>query len=403
MFVSKEHHSQLLPPDCYASGEQYEVEIARLFQPAWHCVGVLGELPKDGSFRTLELLGNPLILWRVGNEVHAYLNVCAHRYCLLTHAACGVAERLKCQYHGWEYDETGNVRCIPDARTFRPLEPGMLGLKKYHAELCGQLVFVSLADNPPSLQEFLGPGYDTCREWFTADLHLAVVCDRQIEANWKVLVENALESYHTTEVHPRTFGQSPAEQDCTHDLTPGWTALTVDYTSERSLRRLLDWIGHRMVGAAPRNQYQHILHYPHVMLSRLSLYTWFECVIPLSPTRSRSIVRVLCNVGRPGSLRRVWNKPLISRWAQSFLMQVGREDAAVMPDVQRGMMAHDRPLGGLISTREERITHFQQFVQAATDAATQCRTEPTGGNPPAQVEVSWKRDARTAQSTHLPR
>ncbi len=35
---------------------------------------------------------------------------------------------------------TGNVRCIPDARTFRPLEPGMLGLKKYHAELCGELI-----------------------------------------------------------------------------------------------------------------------------------------------------------------------------------------------------------------------------------------------------------------------
>ena len=42
------------------------------------------------------------------------------------------------------YDETGNVRKIPDARAFRPLEPGMLGLKRYHVETCGRLVFVDL-------------------------------------------------------------------------------------------------------------------------------------------------------------------------------------------------------------------------------------------------------------------
>lgn len=116
-----------------------------------------------------------------------------------------MAKRLKCQYHGWEYDETGNVRCIPEARSFRPLEPGMLGLRQYHTQLCGQLIFVSLAESPPSLREFLGPNYETCQQWFTDDLHTAVVCDREIEANWKVLVENALESYHTSEVHPKTW------------------------------------------------------------------------------------------------------------------------------------------------------------------------------------------------------
>ena len=45
-------------------------------------------------------------------------------------------------------------------------------------------------------------------------------------------------------------------------------------------------------------------------------------------------------------------------------MQVGEEDAAVLVDVQGGMSARDKPLGGLISTREERIVHFQKYIQS---------------------------------------
>src|SRR5262245_15710114 len=134
MFVSKEHHPQLLEPERYRAPEQFAAEIERFFKPAWHCVGLLSELPADGSFRTLELLGNPVLLWRKDGQLHAYLNVCAHRSCLVTSAERGTCDRLKCQYHGWEYDETGNVRKIPDARAFKPLEQGMLGLKPYHVE-----------------------------------------------------------------------------------------------------------------------------------------------------------------------------------------------------------------------------------------------------------------------------
>jgi choline monooxygenase len=363
MFVGKEHHPQLLTSECYSSQEQFDWEVAKLFKPAWHCVALLSELPHEGSYRTLDLLGNPVVLWRKDGQVHAYLNVCSHRSCMLTHAACGEAARLKCQYHGWEYDQTGNVRHIPDARAFKPLEPGMLGLKKYHAATCGQLIFVSLADDPPSLEEFLGPGYELIREWFTDDLYAAVVIDREVDANWKVLVENALESYHTTEVHPKTFGPFPPEDACEHQLHRRWTSLTVNYSDEKSFRRSLDDLAHRLVGAVPTHQYQHILFYPNLMLSRLSLYTWFECIIPISPTRARSIVRVVCNVGKSHGLRRRCNQYWVGRWAKTFLMQVGAEDHRLLPYVQKGLSAVDRPLGGLISTREERIFHFQSYLQ----------------------------------------
>lgn len=364
MFVSQEHHPQLLAPDCYRSTEQFDSERARLMHTAWHCVGVIDELPRDGSFRTLDLLGNPIVLWRQASEVQAYLNVCAHRSCLVTSQACGTAERLKCQYHGWEFDQAGNVRKIPDARSFRPLAPGMLGLKRYRAATCGRLVFVNLSDSPVDLRSFLGEKFATLESWFTDGLHLAVTCDREIAANWKVLVENALESYHTTEVHPKSFGPMPDEKTCRHSLNAQWTSLLVDYADEQTFRRRLDDFGHWMVGAKPAHQYEHVLVYPNLMFSRLSLYRWVECVLPLAPGRSRSVVRVLCNAGTGRSPLAWWNAFWVKRWARSFLMQVGAEDAAVMPLVQQGLEAGDRPLGGLISAREERIFHFQRYVQS---------------------------------------
>ena len=166
MFISQEHHPQVLGRDCYHNREQFDKEIARLFLPAWHCVGLMSELPRDGSYLLRELFGRSVIIWRKNDRLHAFLNVCSHRYSELTAKPCGHAERLKCQYHGWQYDTDGSICHIPDAKTFRPLKPGMLGLTPYHAERCGQLIFVSLDDNPPSLREFLDGAFEKYEELF---------------------------------------------------------------------------------------------------------------------------------------------------------------------------------------------------------------------------------------------
>ena len=53
---------------------------------------------------------------------------------------------------------------------------------------------------------------------------------------------------------------------------------------------------------------------------------------------------------------------IIGRHGRKFFKEAMREDGVVMPGVQAGMAAEDQPSGGLISAREERIFHFQQFV-----------------------------------------
>lgn len=387
MFVSQEHSPQLLAPDCYRSREQFDREVARLFLPNWHCLGMKSDLPRDGSFRTMDVFGNPIVLWRKNDEYHAYLNVCSHRMAKVTSKPCGMAERLKCQYHGWEYDEAGNVRKIPDARTFKPLKQGMLGLKPYHVETCGELIFVCFAESAPSLREQLGSAYELIQEWFSSQMAPTTLLDREIDANWKALVENALESYHTEEVHPKTFGKAPEEKDCTHTLEKTWTRLKASYRDEKSFRKTLDTFGHRLAGVAPTYEYQHILIYPNIMLSSLSLYRWVECVIPLAPGRSRSIVRTVCDPGPRNRVARSINTYFVKRWANSFMIQVGQEDAALLPHVQQGIEARDQPMGGLISTREERIFHFQRYLLDQLNDAEPCQPQQAANDSSAAEEA----------------
>lgn len=363
MFLSTEHHSQVLPRDAYTSTDWLKHEVDTLLSPSWHAVALMDELPREGSYITLELFGRPLILWRSDGEVHCFLNVCSHRFSRLTGKQQGQCNRLHCQYHGWQFDKTGNVRKIPDARSFRPLKQGMLGLTKYRTERCGELVFINLTNEGPDLREFLGDRFATYESWFHPEMQSAIVMTRTINANWKCLVENALETYHTTEVHPQTFGESPEEDQCEHRLHEQSSSLTVDFSQEKSIRTLLDQFGHWLVGRDREPVYQHFAHYPNVMIARLSLYRWVECVVPVSPTQSLSIVRLMCHIGQKGQLRRLWNRFLIRRWANNFLCQVGEEDAAIMAQMQAGLVAAEQPTGGLISTREERVFHFQSYVE----------------------------------------
>jgi phenylpropionate dioxygenase-like ring-hydroxylating dioxygenase large terminal subunit len=71
----------------------------------------------------------PLLVRNFGGETQSFLNVCAHRFCEIASEKCGHQQQFACQYHGWEYDETGNTRRIPDAPSFKPMEKGLLGLK----------------------------------------------------------------------------------------------------------------------------------------------------------------------------------------------------------------------------------------------------------------------------------
>jgi phenylpropionate dioxygenase-like ring-hydroxylating dioxygenase large terminal subunit len=356
------HHSQLehlLTPRDYFSPEQHELEVERLFRPAWFVAAARSELSRPGDFVTLELLGQPLIVRNFDGELRAFLNVCAHRHSKLTHAPCGRTEKLRCQYHGWEYKADGYTAHIPEAKIFRPMDREIARLQSVRLETCGDLVFVALDDRAPPLAEFLGPFYDRGQAWFSGDTQFVDGWTTAAAANWKVLIENSVESYHVPFVHPVSFGVAPAEEICRHELAAAASTFQSDETL--AWRQWGQSFLARSLGLPVTNLYTHHLAYPHLQFVHTDVGRLTIMIVPTSPATCEQRVWAFA----PQGARRnpwAWLVRSIMRFVVPFeSRRVLGEDARILSDVQQGLQAS--PHRGVIGTREERVYAFQQFVK----------------------------------------
>lgn len=364
MFVHTTHLPQRLKVEHFTDPKFAQREVEELFLPGWHCVGVLAELPNVGDFLTHEVLGRPLIIWRTDDGVHTFLNVCTHRFSTLTDKPRGCFQKhMKCQYHGWEYDCQGNTCKIPDAQSFRPLKKGELGLREYRTELVGQMIFMTLNDQAPDVRTFLGPTIvELLERWFTPQRRLTLVSDRMLDCNWKIVIENILESYHIACVHPHSFAEYPVPEHSTHRFHDTYDHYIHDFTDEpryASPEKFVSWV----LGKPPDYQWHHLLRYPNVVLGGAGPFHYVQMIWPTGPTTCRSRWITMHDSGPRESWWAFLMHRCLYRYGRHIARQVQNEDAAIYPSVHRGTAVADRPHGGgLISVREERIFAFQDYV-----------------------------------------
>jgi nitrite reductase/ring-hydroxylating ferredoxin subunit len=187
--------SQLLSADRYYSADSHELEMERLFRPAWHCIGLVDDIPAEGDYFTLEHLGHPLLVQNQGDRVAVFHNVCAHRNSLLAWQPRGHMARITCGYHGWQYDRDGVVCKIPGGEHFKPMKASEFRLDRVRVGTIGRLIFVALDNATPPLPEFLGPVmYERLGYTFSDAVRPVARWTVEHQCNWKVLIENTLES-----------------------------------------------------------------------------------------------------------------------------------------------------------------------------------------------------------------
>lgn len=363
MFVHSTHLPQRFTPERYSSPTVFEEEREELFSQGWHCIGTLVDLPREGDFFTFNLLDRPLVCWRTGGEAHTYLNVCCHRFCQITGKRRGhFADRMRCQYHGWEYDTTGRPRKIPDAPSFRPLVKNQLQLRTYRTQTVGQLIFVSLAEDGPSLREYLGDRYyKLCEEWFGAGRRYTGTFDHFADCNWKIVIENVLESYHIATLHAQTLGIYPNAESCRHRFHDEGDECVMFYR-QSAARMFKEWAISTLAGVKPDYSWHHLIRYPNLIIANSSLVTYVQCVIPAGAGRCLNLFRAFHNPGAHGVVRRRLADLMLRLGGRHFVRRVLQEDAAIYPQVQSGASAAELPGDGLISAREERIFAFQEYV-----------------------------------------
>jgi phenylpropionate dioxygenase-like ring-hydroxylating dioxygenase large terminal subunit len=367
VFVHDARLPHVLEPACYHDPSWHERELARVFRPGWQCVATLDELPDEGDYVTCELFGVPLLLRRAGGQVRAFRNACAHRFSALCLTPRGRSASLRCPYHGWTYADDGALTHVPDPASFAspPGKTTLIGRVKLtqHAVACaGQLVFVSLAEQPPPLEHWLGARtHALATRLFSSDYQGVLARSIEHPCNWKIPIENVLETYHVAELHRSWLARHPKlvpvfDEQIEHELGEGFSEyrdrMGAEFAPYRALVRAL-------VGPATCS-YRHHHAFPNLIIGETPVLSFLQVITPSGPTTSRSLVRLYLHRGAPP---RGWTAPL--RWAvgeaASWLLSgVLREDAAIYAAVQTGVRSSDRT--GVLGAREERVWAFQRWL-----------------------------------------
>jgi phenylpropionate dioxygenase-like ring-hydroxylating dioxygenase large terminal subunit len=365
MFNHRTKLEHLLSPEDYGSQEFFERERAYVFGKAWQYVGLQTDLARDGDYISTDCAGVPVVVWNVGGTLRAYKNVCAHRHSIIVAPGKGNAPRLKCLYHGWEYGSEGKLTKITDGASFRGLRAADLCLRTYRVSGLGPMVFVNLTEGTPSLREMLG---DLALEFddYFGDHRLVDVWETRHAINWKIIEENAVESYHVPYAHPTTFGNFYPEERHEHRLEPGLTryADTLCWGQVGGLQdRAVRYLTAAMVNRPTFQKFIHVHLFPNYLLYYSELISTFQIVRPLGPQRSAYIVLFFVpNRLRYGVVSRALQQ-ITTRRIIAQLRKILLEDMELWALVQKGLNSSHHK--GQLSCREERVYAFQRYIAAS--------------------------------------
>ncbi|QGY00006.1 aromatic ring-hydroxylating dioxygenase subunit alpha [Roseovarius faecimaris] len=229
-----------LPPDApfglpgifYTSPEFFEWECQTLLRRGWYCLGRADEVPQAGDYFTVQLLNEPLIVVRGGDgEIRVLSNVCRHRGMPLAEGS-GNANRFVCSYHAWAYGHDGAL-----LRAARMKNEGFdqknCKLPSFPVQLWRGFIYTSLdpaaapfGPDTKALDDMVSPYEpDNFRHVYTGT--------ETWKCNWKCLVENFMEGYHLSVVHPQTLhGYTPTGLARKSVSGPGFTSYCANYPQD---------------------------------------------------------------------------------------------------------------------------------------------------------------------------
>ena len=191
-----------MPGSFYTSQEQFDREAATVLRRGWHCLGRIDEIPNVGDFFTVQLLNEPLVVVRQKEDDIAVLaNVCRHRGMPLAEGS-GRTKRFVCSYHAWSYDLNGDL--VRAARMKNAgFDPKNCGLHRHNMHLWQGFIYVNLDS---AAVPFAYPALDALlANYESGRFRVAHVGEETWNTNWKCLVENFMEGYHLSVVHPETL------------------------------------------------------------------------------------------------------------------------------------------------------------------------------------------------------
>jgi phenylpropionate dioxygenase-like ring-hydroxylating dioxygenase large terminal subunit len=350
-----ESRAEALPYSWYADPAVARAERDQIFRRSWQYVGHLGELDGPGSMFPTQAAGLPLVVVsdREG-ELCGFLNVCRHRGTVLVNEPQRRGT-IQCPYHAWTYGLDGSLRAAPRSREEPDFDMDCLGLVPVQVGTWGPFVFANPATEAPALEVALGDLPEVVAEngLDVDSMRFHHRVSYEINANWKIAIENYLECYHCQLNHPgfvRLIDEGRQRMDVSGLRLSQFPPLHPDAYTDAAPYDVSD--------SVPTAQY-HIL-FPSMKFNvnpgrpNLSIGP----LGPLAPDRTAAWLDYFFAEGTDEA----WIETMLA-----FDDQVGSEDTRLVEAVQRGAASGALEHGRLLTRTEALIGSFQDMVRARLD------------------------------------
>jgi choline monooxygenase len=354
----------ILPARAYTGQAEFEHEQQAIFSSGWVWLGYEHWVPDSGDVRPLNIGGNPLLLVRDDDGgIRVFHNSCRHRGMALTEEPIQVTQRIQCAYHCWSFNLDGSLAAAPYYKRERRTQPDTevkdkLGLLPVRTAVWAGMVFVDLGGDGEDFGELVAP---LVERWDHVDLgRLSLAEERRfdIDANWKLVVENFLDFYHLPFIHPQ--------------VGPVAASLDVDDV-------VLS--GHIVGGSYPRGaagkakktdeQLPFLGEVPAERIERQDIFCvfpnalvfleadWFQVIgyEPLGPGLTREHMAVFVDQAAAGEEFGAARKALAE-----VLFEVNEQDMPILHKLQIGRQSPGSDYTNLVSYWDQITAHFQSIV-----------------------------------------
>lgn len=282
-----------LPNAFYTDPAVFEVEKEKVFARNWTALGFTTDVQENGYARPLTFLGQPLVMVRdAGGTLRVFQNICRHRGMILVAEEGPIKRAIRCPYHAWSYEMSGELRTTPHVggpgnNRHDCINRASLGLIEVRSHQWMGIVFVNLDGKAAPFEDYASgliaryadfdqPRY-RCGDEGTFDM--------TVNGNWKLAIENGAESYHLPWVHPGLNSYSRLE-DHYHIDTQGPTCGqgTTVYDPALKFPRFEGLSAKWDKGA------EYPMVFPNIMMGFQNDHTYGFIVVP--ETNDRSLERV---------------------------------------------------------------------------------------------------------------
>ena len=349
-------NARALPFGAYRDEGLFAIEMDRVFRHDWVAICAEAALADAGDYLAFELAGEPAALVRgADGQLRALSNVCRHRGTLMLEPGVDCLDKgtIVCPYHAWSYSDSGTFRGAPYTHGVR-IDPDEHRLPSFRTEVWMGIVFVCLSDETPALAERLADIAPHLAEFDMESFAVPgpLTAPEVWAANWKLIVENGMESYHLFKVHEKTLEKvTPTRGAYYIEGSAPWTLTGGEIVQGDGgvVGKLLSGL----FGGGSGGDHYVLVSIPPSFIGVVTQDSWDWIIVhPLSPTSTHVLQGTLMR-SSPDQV----TQALSEGYATAFL----EEDRAICERAQAGMAAK-LSRGGQLVPLERVVVDFHHYL-----------------------------------------